>query len=220
MFRSLSLSLSELIILNQKKKTKNPIFFKQASSIGLVFGMQYDSFYTQHKLSPASYVQKAMRAMRINYLSSAEIGFLKTMNGKVTAKTKLIFQALGADEIEPTTNKKYSELLQDLASIKAFATGILVPKEYIWPVQADQYLGAPSTLVSDAHKQGLEVYASGFANDFFASYNYSYDPTSEYLQFVDNSKFSVDGVLTDFSPTASEAIGEITHCHAFTIFLL
>ncbi|XP_059454470.1 glycerophosphodiester phosphodiesterase GDPDL6-like [Corylus avellana] len=168
--------------------------------------VQYDSFYTQHKLSPTSYVQKAMRAMRINYLSSAEIGFLKTMKGKVTAKTKLIFQALGADEIEPTTNKKYSELLQDLTSIKAFATGILVPKEYIWPVQADQYLGAPSTLVADAHKQGLEVYASGFANDFFASYNYSYDPTSEYLQFVDNSKFSVDGVLTDFSPTASEAI--------------
>jgi hypothetical protein len=26
-------------------------------------------------------------------------------------------------------------------------------------------------------------------------------------------------VLTDFSPTASEAIGEITDCHAFTIFL-
>ncbi|XP_062160104.1 glycerophosphodiester phosphodiesterase GDPDL6 [Alnus glutinosa] len=169
--------------------------------------VQYDLFYNQFKLSPASYVQKAMRSMRINYLSSAEIGFLKNMNGKVnTARTKLVFQALGADEIEPTTNKTYSKLLQDLASIKSFATGILVPKEYIWPVQPDMYLGAPTTLVSDAHKQGLEVYASGFANDFFASYNYSYDPTSEYLQFVDNSKFSVDGVLTDFSPTASEAI--------------
>jgi glycerophosphoryl diester phosphodiesterase len=182
--------------------------------------MQYDLFYNQFKLSPASYVQKAMRSMRINYLSSAEIGFLKNMNGKVnTARTKLVFQALGADEIEPTTNKTYSKLLQDLASIKLFATGILVPKEYIWPVQAGMYLGAPTTLVSDAHKQGLEVYASGFANDFFASYNYSYDPTSEYLQFVDNSKFSVDGVLTDFSPTASEAIGEITDYQAFTIFL-
>lgn len=172
--------------------------------------MQYDSFYTQHKLSPASYVQKAMRSIRINYLSSAEIGFLKNMKGKVnTARTKLIFQALTADEIEPTTNKTYSELLKDLASIKSFATGILVPKEYIWPVKADNYLGAPTTLVSDAHKKGLKVYASGFANDFFASYNYSYDPISEYLQFVDNSKFSVDGVLTDFCPTASEAIGEI-----------
>jgi len=126
--------------------------------------MQYDLFYNQFKLSPASYVQKAMRSMRINYLSSAEIGFLKNMNGKVnTARTKLVFQALGADEIEPTTNKTYSKLLQDLASIKSFATGILVPKEYIWPVQPDMYLGAPTTLVSDAHKQGLEVYASTIA---------------------------------------------------------
>lgn len=174
--------------------------------------MQYDSFFTQHNHSAASYVQKAMRFMGINYLSSPEIGFLKSMNGKVNkAKTKLIFQVLTADEIEPTTNKKYGALLQDLASIKSFASGILVPKEYIWPVQANKYMGeAPTSLVSDAHKQGLEVYASGFANDLLGSYNYSYDPTNEYLQFVDNSEFSVDGVLTDFSPTASEAIGEIT----------
>ncbi|KAG6673477.1 hypothetical protein I3842_16G114300 [Carya illinoinensis] len=170
--------------------------------------VQYDSFNTQHNHSPASYVQKAIRLMGINYLSSPEIGFLKSMAGKVNkAKTKLVFQFLGADEIEPTSKKKYSLLLQDLASIKSFASGILVPKEYIWPVQANKYLGAPTTLVSDAHKQGLQVYASGFANDLVASYNYSYDPTNEYIQFVDNSEFSVDGVLTDFPPTASEAIG-------------
>ncbi|KAF5469549.1 hypothetical protein F2P56_013613 [Juglans regia] len=171
--------------------------------------VQYDSFYNQHKHSPTSFVEKAMRLMVINYLSSPEIGFLKSMNGKVNkAKTKLIFQVFTADEIEPTTNQKYGSLLQDLASIKSFASGILVPKEYIWPVKANKYLGdAPTSLVSDAHKQGLEVYASGFANDLLGSYNYSYDPTNEYLQFVDNSEFSVDGVLTDFSPTASEAIG-------------
>uniref|UniRef100_A0A5B6Z2M4 glycerophosphodiester phosphodiesterase n=1 Tax=Davidia involucrata TaxID=16924 RepID=A0A5B6Z2M4_DAVIN len=70
----------------------------------------------------------------------------------------------------------------------------------------DLYLEAATSLVADAHKQGLEVYASGFANDVPASYNYSYDPTAEYLQFIDNSQFSVDGVLTDFPSTASESI--------------
>ncbi|KAK9275627.1 hypothetical protein L1049_022894 [Liquidambar formosana] len=169
--------------------------------------VQYDTFYTQHKLSPALYVQKAMRLMGINYLSSPEIGFLKTMQGKVNkARTKLIFQFLNADLVEPTTKQKYSLLLKDLSSIKSFASGILVPKEYIWPVNKDGYLEAATSLVADAHKAGLEVYASGFANDYPASYNYSYDPTTEYLQFVDNSEFSVDGVLTDFPPTASEAI--------------
>ncbi|KAB1225990.1 putative glycerophosphoryl diester phosphodiesterase 3 [Morella rubra] len=164
--------------------------------------------FISSQLSAASYVQKAMRLMGVHYLSSPEIGFLKSMNGKVNAaRTKLIFQVLSADEIEPSTKKKYGSLLQDLASIKSFASGILVPKEYIWPVQANKYLGASTSLVSDAHKQRLEVFASGFANDVVTSYNYSYDPTNEYLQFVDNSDFSVDGVLTDFSPTASEAIG-------------
>ncbi|KAF6171256.1 hypothetical protein GIB67_036924 [Kingdonia uniflora] len=31
-------------------------------------------------------------------------------------------------------------------------------------------------------------------------------PRLEYMQFMDNSEFSVDGVLTDFPPTASEVI--------------
>ena len=148
--------------------------------------------------------------MRIDYLSSTEIGFLKAMNGKVNKmKTKLILQFQSKDKIEPTTRQKYSALLENLANVKTFASGILVPKDYIWPVSATGYLEAPTNLVANAHKLGLEVYASGFANDVPTSYNYSYDPTNEYIHFVDNSQFSVDGVLTDFPPTASEAIGEI-----------
>ncbi|KAL0887097.1 hypothetical protein Bca101_011080 [Brassica carinata] len=42
-------------------------------------------------------------------------------------------------------------------------------------------------------------------------FNYSYDPSAEYLQFVDNGKFSVDGVITDFPPTASQAISCFSH---------
>ncbi|KAG0480761.1 hypothetical protein HPP92_011619 [Vanilla planifolia] len=70
---------------------------------------------------------------------------------------------------------------------------------------------AATTLVANAHGLGLEVYVYGFANDMPGSYNYSYDPVSEYLQFIDNSKFSVDGVLTDFPSTASEAIACFAH---------
>ncbi|KAF9607096.1 hypothetical protein IFM89_032212 [Coptis chinensis] len=43
------------------------------------------------------------------------------------------------------------------------------------------------------------------------SFNYNYDRTKEYLQFIDNSEFAVDGVLTDFPPTASEAIACLAH---------
>ncbi|KAM0067201.1 putative glycerophosphodiester phosphodiesterase [Helianthus debilis subsp. tardiflorus] len=90
--------------------------------------------------------------------------------------------------------------------IKTFASGILVPKDYIWPVGKDGYLQPATTLVVDAHREGLIVYALGFASDVFASYKYSYDLTVEYLHFVDNSKFSVDGVVTEFPGSASNAI--------------
>lgn len=143
--------------------------------------LQYDGFYNEHKHSPATYVQKVVRYYPVDYLSSPEIGFLKAMKGKVNkARTKLIFRFLAEDAVEPSTNQTYGSILKNLESIKAFASGILVPKEYIYPVGTDKYLGAPTSLVADAHKQGLEVYASGFANDNPASFNYSYDPTSEY----------------------------------------
>lgn len=157
-------------------------------------------------------IEQWSKRLFINYISSAEIGFLKAMGLKVNkARTKLVFQFLGADQDEPTTGAKYGSILKDLGSVKKYASGILVPKEFIYPVGPDGYLGSPTRLVAEAHKLGLEVYASGFANDAPASYNYSYDPTSEYVQFVDNSQFSVDGFLTDFPPTASQAIGDMNN---------
>ncbi|KAG6527310.1 hypothetical protein ZIOFF_009409 [Zingiber officinale] len=104
-----------------------------------------------------------------------------------------------------------SALLTDLSTIKSFDSGILVPKSYIWPVNEDQYLQPHTSFVTDAHVLGLEVYASDFSNDSPGSYNYSFDPTVEYLQFIDNSNFSVDGVLIDFSSTTSEAISFLAH---------
>ncbi|KAJ4963439.1 hypothetical protein NE237_023378 [Protea cynaroides] len=173
--------------------------------------VQYDMFYTQQKLNVAAYIETATRKMGINYISSPEIGFLRSLSTKINkARTKLIFRFLDKNTVEPTTMQKYGSILMDLSSIKPFVSGILVPKNYIWPVNANNYLEAPTSLVTDAHKQGLEVYAAGFANDMPASFNYSYDPSAEYLQFIDNGGFSVDGFLTDFPPTASEAVACLT----------
>ncbi|KAK9131126.1 hypothetical protein Sjap_011613 [Stephania japonica] len=170
--------------------------------------VQYGSFYKQRNLDMGAYVEKiALTRTRVNYISSPEIGFLKSLNWKLNKdRTTLIFQFLDGEEVEPTTKQKYSVIVKDLASIKSFASGIVVPKNYIWPVNPNQYLEDHTSLVADAHKAGLEIYASGFANDMPGSFNYSYDPTLEYLQFVDNPDFSVDGVLTDFPSTASEAV--------------
>ena len=169
---------------------------------------EYDMFYAQHKLDAAKYIQDSGEFWTPSHISSPELDFLKYLNGKLDKKgeTKLIFKFLGKEDVEPTTREKYGLILSDLAKLKPYVDGILVPKDYIFPITKDNYTDAPTTLVTDAHKLGLEVYASGFSNDFLPSYNYSYDPVNEYLQFIDNSQFSIDGVLTDFPSTASNSI--------------
>ncbi|CAM8997264.1 unnamed protein product [Rhodiola kirilowii] len=175
---------------------------------GFWLNIQHDAFYTEHNLSMRSFLFSASRNVVVNYISSPEFNFLKSTASRFNPNiTKLVFRFLGQNEIEPTTNQTYGSLLKNLTSIKAFASGILVPKDYIWPIDGSQYLLPHTSVVSDAHSVGLEVYASGFANDNGFSYNYSYDPVAEYLSFVSNGDFSVDGVLSDFPITPSTAIG-------------
>lgn len=173
--------------------------------------LQYSRFSDEHLQNTADFALKVSEAVGINYISSPEIAFLKSINGKIPQAIH-VFQFLDKDAIEPTTDKTYGVLAQDLATIKLFASAILVPKTYIWPIGPNQYLQPHTSLVDDAHKLGMKVYASDFANDRPASFNYSYDPISEYLQFIDNSVFSVDGVLTDFPSTASAAVGMYLNC--------
>lgn len=149
------------------------------------------------------------RSYIIDYVSSPEVSFLSSVQARLKrSRTRLIFQFLDAAVVEPSTNQTYGSLLKNMTFIKTFASGILVPKSYIWPVNADLYLLPYTSVVFDAHKAGLEVFAADFANDNVIAYNYSYDPVSEYISFTDNGVFSVDGILTDFPITASAAIGK------------
>ncbi|CAN1290670.1 Glycerophosphodiester phosphodiesterase GDPDL3 [Linum perenne] len=181
--------------------------------VGLWLNVQHDAFYTQQNLSMRSYVIAASKRVVINYISSPEVGFLRSISTRFNPNiTKLFFRFNGEKETEPTTNQTYGSLLSNLTFVRTFASGIIVPKTYIWPVDASNYLESSSnTVVLDAHKAGLEVFASDFFNDGLLSYNYSYDPVSEYLNFVDNGQFSVDGVLSDYPITPSAAFDCFSH---------
>lgn len=177
--------------------------------------LQHDSFYSQFNLSMRNYIISVSKHVVVNYISSPEVSFLTSILGRISNKTKLVFRFLDESTLEPSTNQTYDSLLKNLTFVKTFASGILVPKSYIWPNSPDNYLQPYTSVVDDAHKAGLEIYAADFANDFLLSYNHSYDPLAEYLSFIDNDVFSVDGVLTDFPVTASEAIGESFCLHFF-----
>ncbi|XP_054797527.1 glycerophosphodiester phosphodiesterase GDPDL4-like [Prosopis cineraria] len=190
-------------------------FVKQVAPPVLWLNIQHDIFYSKHNLSMRNFVLSVSRKVIVKYISSPEVGFLRGIAARFNPNiTKLIFRFMEQDDTEPSTNQTYGTLGKNLTFIKTFASGIMVPKIYIWPVDASSYLQPQTTLVLDAHKAGLEVFASDFTNDVPISYNYSYDPLAEYLQFIDNGDFSVDGVLSDFPITPSEAVGCFAHLSA------
>lgn len=186
--------------------------FQQTKPPGFWLNVEHPAFYAKHNLSMRSFLLRASKSVIISHISSPDLSFLGGIASRFSAtKTKLIFHFLKQDETEPSSNQTYGSLLGNLTLIKTFAAGILVPKTYIWPVDSSLYLQPHTSLVTDAHKIGLEVYAADFANDNLLSYNYSYNPVSEYVNYVDNGDFSVDGVLSDFPITPSEAFDCFAH---------
>ena len=145
------------------------------------------------------------------FISSPDAGFLRKISSVESYRTtKLILRFLDQNEVEPLTNETYGSLFKNLTFVKTFASGILVPKGYIWPTDSDLYLEPHTSVVADAHKEGLQVFVSGIISDLVLSYNYSYDPLAECLSFIDNNDFSVDGLLSDFPVTPSAAISKFS----------
>lgn len=160
----------------------------------------------------ASYLTTFLGSHRPSFLSATEVGILRLLrNTAAKSKTSLIFKVLQSDLVEESTNTTYGELLQNLTNIATFATGILIRKELIFPVDNNtNYVQSPTNLVQAAHKANLEVFVYRFANDDYpSSFNYSYDPVREYVDYIGNT-FNVDGFLTDFPTSASEAISKFT----------
>ncbi|KFF19887.1 glycerophosphodiester phosphodiesterase [Flavobacterium hydatis] len=68
---------------------------------------------------------------------------------------------------------------------------------------ADKVALPPTTLISDAHKKGLQVHAYTFRNEGKRLLsNYKNNPTLEYQAFY---KLGLDGVFSDFTDTAVQA---------------
>ena len=94
---------------------------------------------------------------------------------------------------------------EELAKIRAYADAIACHKGLIVPGGPAGRLLAPTSLVADAHAQGLEVHAWTFRSEpQFLPEDYGGAPEREYEQFFD---IGVDGVFTDF-PDAASAVRE------------
>ena len=107
---------------------------------------------------------------------------------------------------------------EGLAEVKTYADGIGPWKLYILPPQGVDAAGnavktlsdasnmAPTSLIADAHRLGLLVHPFTFRDEpARLTRTYKGDPKAEYKAYFE---LGVDGVFTDFTPTAKAARDE------------
>jgi glycerophosphoryl diester phosphodiesterase len=107
---------------------------------------------------------------------------------------------------------------EGLAEVKTYADGIGPWKLYILPPQGVDAAGnavkklsdasnmAPTSLIADAHRLGLFVHPFTYRDEpARLTRTYGGDPKAEYKAYFE---LGVDGVFTDFTPTARAALNE------------
>ena len=126
--------------------------------------------------------------------------------------------------------RTYADLITSsgLTDVAKYATGIGPDKRMIVPAttvdqnndgkpddlngdgqisDADRVTGKPTTLITDAHKAGLQVHLYTLRDDpFFVASDYNGNPRKEYEQFI---KLGVDGFFTDFAATGYDVRREL-----------
>ncbi len=103
------------------------------------------------------------------------------------------------------SHRTYRDLVtpQGLREIADYADAIGVNKRLIVPTGANGELLPPTSLLDDAHAQGLQVHGWTFRNEeVFLAPDYQGNPELEYQQFY---RLGIDGLFSDFPDTALRA---------------
>lgn len=91
-----------------------------------------------------------------------------------------------------------------LAEVARYADAIGVEKSLVQPIGADGSLGAPTSLVTDAHRAGLQVHVWTLRSDnYFLPKGYGGVPAAEWRRFA---SLGVDGMFGDFPDVGKAAL--------------
>jgi glycerophosphoryl diester phosphodiesterase len=175
--------------------------------IGLYLELKHPSYFEAiaHPLAPLLLSQLDRygwnRAESPVIVESFETRILRELRSQSTVP---IVQLLDeSTTIQPDSGMTYRSLTtpKELEAIAYYANGISVHKSLIVPPdpQSDQLL-SPTSLITDAHAQGLWVHAFTFRREpQFLHPAYAGSARAEYQQFLE---LGIDGVFTDFPQEA------------------
>lgn len=175
-------------------ETKHPTYF---DSIGLSMEEKLVEV-----LNVNGYVDKNAPV----FIQSFEVSNLKDLNRLTNVSLVQLISNSGKpyDFVVNGDSRQYSDLItpSGLAEIATYADGIGANKNLIIPRDSQGNLTSPTTLVNDAHEEGLLVHVWTFRNeDVFLPTNLQGNPQEEYKQFY---KTGIDGVFSDNPDTAVE----------------
>lgn len=176
-------------------ETKHPTYFRR---IGLPLEERLLETLARHGYSGASDAV---------FIQSFETANLRELRAKTTIRLVQLIDERGApfNLIASGDPRTYQDLLTPagLRDIATYATAIGPAKGLVLPVRGG-VLGAPTTLVADAHAAGLEVHVWTLRSDSpFLPPAYSGDALAEWKRFA---QLGVDGIFGDFPADGARAL--------------
>lgn len=139
------------------------------------------------------------------FLQSFEVGNLQELRRRTGLRLIQLLDAEGGpfDLADQGGTYRAMTTPEGLAAIAAYADGIGPNKRLIVPAGPEGRLGAPTSLVADAHRAGLLVHPWTFRSDErYLAADYGGDPGREYAQFF---ALGIDGLFSDFPEAAIQA---------------
>ncbi|WP_447004798.1 glycerophosphodiester phosphodiesterase [Saccharothrix isguenensis] len=184
-------------------ETKHPTYFQE---IGLPLEQRLVDVLTRKGLN---------RPNAKVFVQSFEVANLKQLKSKLRVPLVQLVNSSGApyDFVKAGDKRTYRDLVtvEGLREIRSYASGVGTAKDLVIPRDSAGFLREPTTLVRDAHAQGLIVHAWTFRNEnafLPADFRSSTDPAAYGDAFGEYAKFyatGLDGVFADNPDTAVEA---------------
>lgn len=177
-------------------ETKHPSYFK---SIGLPLENNVAS-----ELKKVGWTQAEAPVI----LQSFELSSLRKLKSLVNCRLVFLYSNANTqayDDVLDKNSKTYGDYMkpEELKKLAAIVYGIGPNKRLILPVDEHGNFLPATSLIADAHKEGLKVHPYTFRSDAaFLAAPYQGDPQKEYLQFFE---LGVDGLFSDFTDHAVQA---------------
>ncbi|WP_226346090.1 glycerophosphodiester phosphodiesterase [Agilicoccus flavus] len=198
--------------------TRERLQKQHSRPIGIIPEIKHSTYFHSQGLDPEKEFLRLVREYGLNrrhaplWLQSFELTNLKTIRrmGYRANSTFLAWTGSGPldgpfDMIAKGDKRTYAEYLTpaELSKIARFADGIGPEKFFVIPKKPDGRLGAPTSLVADAHRAGLKVIPWTFRNEnqFMAKDFHNGTDPDDYGKAVEEIvvylRTGIDGVFTD-----------------------